>query len=78
MKFITLVAVLALLNQDASASRLSVGKCSPSDKYCDTNEYDSQFAKEATHGGYDATPVDNFSKKEDAALPTQLDGEALI
>ena len=33
---------------------------------------------EAQKGGYDATPVDNFSKKEDAALPTQLDGEALI
>ena len=41
MKFISLVAVLALLNQDASATRLTVGKCSPSDKYCDTNEYDS-------------------------------------
>ena len=41
MKFISLVAVFALLNQDASATRLTVGKCSPSDKYCDTNEYDS-------------------------------------
>ena len=76
MKFISFisVAVLALLNheQTVSAHRLNAhkGGCSPSDKYCDTNEYDTEFATEAKKGGYDATPVDNFSKKEDAALPT--------
>ena len=79
MKFITLAAI-ALLALDTSAHRLRAHKssCSASDKYCDTNEYDTEFATEAKKGGYDATPVDNFSKKEDAALPTQLDGEALI
>ena len=73
MKFISFVsvAVLALLHQGASAHKLTVGKsCSASDKYCDTNEYDTEFAAESKKGGYDATPVDNFSKKEDAALPT--------
>lgn len=82
MKFISFIAVatLALISQEASAHRLRLhkDKCSASDKYCDTNEYDTEFASEAKKGGYDATPVDNFSKKEDAALPTQLDGEALI
>mgnify|MGYP001159809577 CR=1 FL=1 len=78
MKFITLAAV-AMLALNTSAHRLhKSGPCSSSDKYCDTNEYDTEFAHEAQKGGYDATPVDNFSKKEDAALPTQLDGEALI
>ena len=56
---------------------ISKKSCEGSDKYCDTNEYDNEFAIEAKEGGYDATPVDNFSKKEDAALPTALDGEAL-
>ena len=80
MKFISFitVAVVALLSKDVSAHRLHKEKCSASDKYCDTNEYDTEFATEAKKGGYDATPVDNFSKKEDAALPTALDGEALI
>ena len=82
MKFISFVslAVLALLanNGETAAHKLQLSKCSASDKYCDTNEYDTEFASEAKKGGYDATPVDNFSKKEDAALPTQLDGEALI
>ena len=77
MKFITLAAI-AMLTLETSAHKLHKGGCSPSDKYCDTNEYDTEFASEAQKGGYDATPVDNFSKKEDAALPTQLDGEALI
>ena len=76
MKFITLAAMAVLAT---SAHKLhKSGPCSSSDKYCDTNEYDTEFATEAQKGGYDATPVDNFSKKEDAALPTQLDGEALI
>ena len=79
MKFISLIAILALINGEAAAMKLQVTKgCSSSDKYCDTNEYDTEFAAESKKGGYDATPVDNFSKKEDAALPTQLDGEALI
>ena len=80
MKFIPFasVAIVALRNQEANASRLHVTKCSALDKYCDTNEYDTEFAAESKKGGYDATPVDNFSKKEDAALPTALDGEALI
>ena len=72
MKFISFVsvAVLALMS-NTSAHRLHVSKeCSKSDKYCDTNEYDTDFAAEEKHGGYDVTPVDNFSKKEDAALPT--------
>ena len=77
MKFITLAAI-AILAVNTSAHKLHKGGCSSSDKYCDTNEYDTEFASEAQKGGYDATPVDNFSKKEDAALPTQLDGEALI
>ena len=80
MKFISLLTV-AIIASQTEAHRLHVKKekeCSASDKYCDTNEYDTEFATEAKKGGYDATPVDNFSKKEDAALPTQLDGEALI
>ena len=48
------------------------------DKYFATNEYDTDFAVEKKKGGYDVTPVDNFSSKEDAALPTPLDGEALV
>ena len=48
------------------------------DKYFATNEYDKDFAVEKQAGGYDVTPVDNFSSKEDAALPTPLDGEALV
>ena len=48
------------------------------DKYFATNEYDTDFAVEKQKGGYDVTPVDNFSSKEDAALPTPLDGEALV
>ena len=79
MKYILLACLLGALST-SSAHKLHNKKesCSPSDKYCDTNEYDTEFASEAQKGGYDATPVDNFSKKEDAALPTQLDGEALI
>ena len=76
MKFFALAAI-AMLAVSTEAHKLHKG-CSSSDKYCDTNEYDTEFSKEAQKGGYDATPVDNFSKKEDAALPTQLDGEALI
>lgn len=48
------------------------------DKYTATNEYDTDYAVEKLKGGYDVTPVDNFSQKEDAALPTPLDGEALV
>ena len=48
------------------------------DKYNATNEYDTDYAVEKLKGGYDVTPVDNFSQKEDAALPTPLDGEALV
>ena len=68
--------ILAALVLSSSATRLLKG-CDKSDKYCDTNEYDTEFAVEAKRGGYDVTPVDNFAKKEAAALPTQLDGEAL-
>ena len=48
------------------------------DKYSATNEYDTDYAVEKLKGGYDVSPVDNFSQKEDAALPTPLDGEALV
>ena len=77
MKFSILAIATLLLVDTTSAHKLRLAKCKGSDKYCDTNEYDTDFAVEAKRGGYDATPVDNFSKKEDAALPTQLDGEAL-
>ena len=71
MKFIYL-ALVAAVATTSHAHKLHLKKesCSSSDKYCDTNEYDTEFATEAQKGGYDATPVDNFSKKEDAALPT--------
>merc|ERR1712178_344252 len=61
----------------AVASALMIQK-KGGDKYFATNEYDTDFAVEKQAGGYDVTPVDNFSSKEDAALPTPLDGEALV
>ena len=48
------------------------------DKYFATNEYDTDFAVEKTKGGYDVSSVDNYSSKEDAALRTPIDGEALV
>ena len=47
------------------------------DKYAVTNEYEKHWAREKGRGGYNVDPVESFSSKEDAALPTPLDGEAL-
>ena len=70
MRFNLIIAAIAAV----SAIQVSKG----GDKYFATNEYDEDFAVEKKKGGYDVTPVDNFSSKEDAALPTPLDGEALV
>ena len=70
MRFNLIIAAIAAV----SAIQVSKG----GDKYFATNEYDEDFAVEKRKGGYDVTPVDNFSSKEDAALPTPLDGEALV
>ena len=47
------------------------------DKYAQTNEYDTHWEAEKKSGGYNVDAVESFSSKEDAALPTPLDGEAL-
>ena len=47
------------------------------DKYAQTNEYDTHLEAEKAKGGYNVDAVESFSSKEDAALPTPLDGEAL-
>ena len=47
------------------------------DKYAQTNDYDTHWEQEKKSGGYNVDAVESFSSKEDAALPTPLDGEAL-
>ena len=47
------------------------------DKYEELNQYDTYFEKEKGQGGYSADEVEKFQSKEEAALPTPLDGAAL-
>eukprot|EP00356_Strombidium_inclinatum_P002457 CAMPEP_0170479394 /NCGR_PEP_ID=MMETSP0208-20121228/653_1 /TAXON_ID=197538 /ORGANISM="Strombidium inclinatum, Strain S3" /LENGTH=127 /DNA_ID=CAMNT_0010751783 /DNA_START=78 /DNA_END=461 /DNA_ORIENTATION=+ len=47
------------------------------DKYQVTNDYERHWAHEKALGGYNVDAVESFSSKEDAALPTPLDGNAL-
>mmetsp|Transcript_6584 Transcript_6584/g.11119 ORF Transcript_6584/g.11119 Transcript_6584/m.11119 type:complete len:94 (-) Transcript_6584:168-449(-) len=42
-----------------------------------TNDYEKHWQHEKALGGYNMESVESFSSKEDAALPTPLDGEAL-
>ena len=41
------------------------------------NEYEKNWSHEKTLGGYNVDAVEHFSQKENAALPTPLDGEEL-
>ena len=87
MKFSSIFAVAILLgsaegihlapNAQAPQQHLSQAAKGGVDKYAVTNEYEKHWAREKGHGGYNVDAVESFSSKEDAALPTPLDGEAL-
>ena len=87
MRLTSIVVAIALLGgAEAKATKLKQSAAhqmmaqtrGPSrDKYYMTNEYERQWAKEKALGGYNVDAVESFSSKEDAALPTPLDGEAL-
>ena len=87
MRFTSIVVAIALLSgsseaktklkQSAAHQMMAQTRGPARDKYYMTNEYEKQWSKEKALGGYNVDAVESFSSKEDAALPTPLDGEAL-
>ena len=86
MRFSSIIVAIALLGgaeaktklkQSAAHQMMAQTRGPARDKYYMTNEYERQWAKEKALGGYNVDAVESFSSKEDAALPTPLDGEAL-
>ena len=71
------VSAKSVKHKVSTAKQLMAQTRGSYDKYAQTNEYDTHWEAEKKSGGYNVDAVESFSSKEDAALPTPLDGEAL-